>query len=84
VALYRGLTVYRITDLPVRCTWGLACSLTGGTGTMVSENEVLRTIGSEEKKEVTGGRRKLHNEELHDLCCKRGPKASKYFGRYLT
>jgi hypothetical protein len=33
----------------------------------VFENRVLRGIFGPKKDEVTGGRRKLHNEELHDL-----------------
>jgi hypothetical protein len=31
------------------------------------ENKVLRTIFGLKRNEVTGGWRKLHNEELHDL-----------------
>jgi hypothetical protein len=31
------------------------------------ENRVLRRIFEPRRDEVTGGRRKLHNEELHDL-----------------
>jgi hypothetical protein len=33
----------------------------------VFENKVLRRIFGPKRDEVTGGRRKLHNEELHDL-----------------
>jgi hypothetical protein len=33
----------------------------------VFENKVLRRIFGPERNEVTGGWRKLHNEELHDL-----------------
>jgi hypothetical protein len=32
------------------------------------ENKVLRRIFGPKKDEVAGGWRKLHNEELHDLC----------------
>jgi hypothetical protein len=32
------------------------------------ENRVLRRIFGSKRNEVTGERRKLHNEELHDLC----------------
>jgi hypothetical protein len=32
------------------------------------ENGVLRKIPVPKKGEVIGGFRKLHNEELHDLC----------------
>jgi hypothetical protein len=34
----------------------------------VFENRVLRRIFGPKKDGVTGGLRKLHNEELHDLC----------------
>ena len=33
------------------------------------ENRVLRRIFGAKRDEVTGGWRKLHNEELHDLYC---------------
>jgi hypothetical protein len=33
----------------------------------VFENRVLRRISGAKRDEVTGGRRKLHNEELHNL-----------------
>jgi hypothetical protein len=33
----------------------------------VFENRVLRRIFGPKRDEVSGGRRKLHNEELHDL-----------------
>ena len=33
------------------------------------ENRVLRKICGSERVEVTGERRKLHNEELNDLYC---------------
>jgi hypothetical protein len=33
----------------------------------VFENRVLRRIFGPKKDEVTGGSRKLHNEELHNL-----------------
>jgi hypothetical protein len=33
----------------------------------VSENKVLRRIFGPKRDEVTGGWRKLHNEELHNL-----------------
>jgi hypothetical protein len=35
----------------------------------VSENRVLRRISGTKRYEVTGGWRKLHNEELHSLHC---------------
>jgi hypothetical protein len=36
---------------------------------MVSENRVLRRIFGPKRDKVRGEWRKLHNEELHDLCC---------------
>jgi hypothetical protein len=33
----------------------------------VFENRELRRISGPRRDEVTGGRRKLHNEELHNL-----------------
>jgi hypothetical protein len=35
----------------------------------VFENRVLRKIFGPKRDEVTGEWRKLHNEELNDLCC---------------
>jgi hypothetical protein len=35
----------------------------------VFENRVLRRIFGPKRDEVTGGWRKLHNEEMHDLYC---------------
>jgi hypothetical protein len=35
----------------------------------VFENRVLRRIFGPKRDEVIGGWRKLHNEELHNLCC---------------
>jgi hypothetical protein len=35
----------------------------------VFENRVLRRIFGPKRDEVTGGWRKLHNEELHNLYC---------------
>jgi hypothetical protein len=35
----------------------------------VFENRVLRRIFESKRDEVTGEWRKLHNEELSDLCC---------------
>jgi hypothetical protein len=34
---------------------------------MVSQNTVLQKIFAPKREEVTGGWRKLHNEELHSL-----------------
>jgi hypothetical protein len=35
----------------------------------VFKNRVLRKTFGPKEKAVTGGRRKLHNKKLHDLCC---------------
>jgi hypothetical protein len=35
----------------------------------VFENRVLRRISGPKRDEITGGWRKLHNEELHNLYC---------------
>jgi hypothetical protein len=40
----------------------------GGNRPRVFENRVLRRIFGPKKDEVMGGWRKLHNEDLHDLC----------------
>jgi hypothetical protein len=37
--------------------------------TMLFENRVLKRIFEPKRDEVTGGWRKLHNEELHNLYC---------------
>jgi hypothetical protein len=34
----------------------------------VFQNRVLRGIFGRKREEVVGGWRRLHNEELHDLC----------------
>jgi hypothetical protein len=35
----------------------------------ISKNRVKKNIFGPERDEVTGGCRRLHSEELHDLCC---------------
>jgi hypothetical protein len=35
----------------------------------VYENRVVRRIFGPKRDEVTGGWRKVHNKELHNLCC---------------
>jgi hypothetical protein len=63
------ITVYTIIILPVvlyGCeTWSL--TLREEHRLRVFENSVLRRIFGPKKDEVTGKRRKLHNEELRDL-----------------
>jgi hypothetical protein len=46
-------------------TWSL--TLREGHRLRVFENRVLRRIFGPQRDEVTGGWRKLHNEELHSL-----------------
>jgi hypothetical protein len=46
-------------------TWSL--TLRGEHRLRVFENRVLRRIFGPKRDEVTGGLRKLHNEELHNL-----------------
>jgi PAS domain-containing protein len=45
----------------------LVYDIKGGTR-RVFENKVLRRIFGQKRDEVLGHWRKLHNEELHDLC----------------
>jgi hypothetical protein len=45
----------------------LVPDIKGGTQTEVFENRVLRRIFGPKRHKVTGGWRKLHNEELHSL-----------------
>jgi hypothetical protein len=47
----------------------LVTHIEGGTRLRVFENTVLRRIFVSKRDEVTGGWRKLHNKELHDLYC---------------
>jgi hypothetical protein len=35
---------------------------------VVFKNRVLRRTFGPERDEIVGGRRKLHNEELHNIC----------------
>jgi hypothetical protein len=48
-------------------TWSL--TLREESRLRVFENRALRRIFGPKRDEVTGERRKLHNEELHDLYC---------------
>jgi hypothetical protein len=51
-----------------RCeTWSL--TLREEHRLRVSENRVLWRLFEPKRDEVTGGRKKLHNEELHNLYC---------------
>jgi hypothetical protein len=47
----------------------LVADIEGGTQAEVFETRVLRRIFGPRRDEVTGVRRKLHNEELNDLYC---------------
>ena len=66
------IKIYRTIILPVvlyGCeTWSLI--LRGERGLRMFENRVLRRIFGLEWDGVTGEWRKLHNEELNDLCRK--------------
>jgi hypothetical protein len=66
-----NIKIYRIILLPVvlyGCeTWSLTLKEERRLG--VCENRVLRRIFGPKRDEVTGEWRKLHNEELNDLCC---------------
>jgi hypothetical protein len=61
--------IYKIIILPVvlygRETWSL--TLREEHRPRVLENRVLRRIFGPKRDEETGGWRKLHNEELHNL-----------------
>jgi hypothetical protein len=63
------MRIYKTIILPVFQhryeTWYL--TLREEHGLRVFENKVLRKIFGPKRVEVTGGERKLHNEELHDL-----------------
>ena len=63
------IKIYRTIILPVvlyGCeTWSL--TLREERRLRVCENRVLRRVFGPERDEVTGERRKLHNEELNDL-----------------
>jgi hypothetical protein len=67
--LSKNLKIYKTIILPVvlyRCeTWSLILKEEHRLG--VFENRALRRIFGQERDEVTGEWRKLHNEELHDF-----------------
>jgi hypothetical protein len=48
----------------------------------VIENRVLRRIFGLKRDEVTGGWRKLHNEQLHNLCCSSNTIRKENYGRF--
>jgi hypothetical protein len=64
------IRIYKTIILPMvlyGCeTWSL--TLRGENRLRVFENRVLRKIFGPKRDEVTAEWRKLHNEELHDLC----------------
>ena len=64
------IKIYRTIILPVLLygceTWSLA--LREERRLRVCENRVLRRVFGPKREEVTGEWRKLHNEELSDLC----------------
>jgi hypothetical protein len=63
------IRIYKTITIPVvlyGCeTWSL--TLREEHGLTVFENRMLRRIFGPKRDEVTGGWRKLHNEELHNL-----------------
>ena len=65
------IRIYRTIILPVVLygleTWSLTLREEGRL--RVLENRVLKRIFGPKRDEVTGERRKLHNEELNDLYC---------------
>jgi hypothetical protein len=63
------MRVYKTIILPVILYWCETWSLTlrEKHRLRVFENKVLRRIFGRKRDEVTGGWRKLHNEELRDL-----------------
>jgi hypothetical protein len=66
--------IYKTTFLPVfSCfVWVqnfVSCLMGKNIRLRVSENRVMRGIFGPKREEITGGRRKLHNEEIHSLCC---------------
>ena len=67
------IKIYKTVILPVvlyGCeTWSLTLRKEGRL--RVFENRVSRRIFGPKRDEVTGEWRKLHNEELNDLCCSR-------------
>jgi hypothetical protein len=63
------IKIYKTIILPV-VLYGcetLSLTLREEHGLRVFENRVLRRIFGPKRDEVTGGWRKVHNEELHDL-----------------
>jgi hypothetical protein len=58
------IRIYRTRILPV-CAWSLI--LREEHRLRVFGNRVLKRIFGPKRNEVTGGWRKLHNEELHNL-----------------
>jgi hypothetical protein len=68
--------VYKILNIGIE-KFNFACSLYGCETWSVTlreehklrviENRVIRTLFGSKRDEVTGGWRKLHNEELHNL-----------------
>jgi hypothetical protein len=63
------ITIYKTIILPVVLYWCEIWSITlkEKHRLRVFENKALRTIFGPKRDEVTGGWRKLHNEEFHNL-----------------
>ena len=64
------IKIYRTVILTVALYWCETCSLTlkEERTLRVFENRVLRSVSGHKRDEVRGEWRKLHNEELNDLC----------------
>jgi hypothetical protein len=63
IKIYRTITLFAV--LYGCAIWSL--TLRSESKLRVFENRMLRRIFWPKRKEVTGGWKKLHNEELHDL-----------------
>jgi hypothetical protein len=61
------ITMYKTKVLPVVLYGCEIVILTLGKELRVFENRMLRRIFGPRRDEVTGGWRKLHNEEIHNL-----------------
>jgi hypothetical protein len=62
------IRIYKTLNCPWFCMeWNLVSNIKGVHRLKVFENRVLRRIYGPKRDKVTGGWRKLHNEELHNL-----------------
>jgi hypothetical protein len=63
--IYRNVTLHIVLNI---CEFWSRILREGPSPTVLERN-VLRKISGPMKEEVTGDWRKLHKEELYDLCC---------------